>query len=98
MLPQDPRLRGRLFQAGRALADWDQVRLAGEAGLSAAAARAIEAGRLGRTGRAAAAMEEALGRAGVQFIPAIGPFGPGLRSTPPGQRERGALGGRRGAA
>jgi hypothetical protein len=77
MLPQDARLRGRLFGAARVLVGWDQARLAAEAGSSAAAVGA-----------------------GVRFIPAAGPLGPGLRYSPAGQGDRAvdALGARGDAA
>jgi DNA-binding XRE family transcriptional regulator len=82
MLPQDPRLRGRLLRAARVLLDWSQARLACEVRVSTAAVHAVEAGRLGARCAAATAMVRALEAAGVRFLAAAeGGSGPGLRYT-----------------
>jgi DNA-binding XRE family transcriptional regulator len=88
MLPQDPRLRGRLLRAARVLLDWSQARLACEVRVSTAAVHAVEAGRLGARCAAATAMVRALEAAGVRFLAAAeGGSGPGLRYTScPGDR------------
>jgi DNA-binding XRE family transcriptional regulator len=82
MLPQDPRLRGRLLRAARVLLDWSQARLACEVRVSTAAVHAVEAGRLGARCAAATAMVRALEAAGVRFLAAAeGGSGSGLRYT-----------------
>ena len=87
MLPSEPELGGRLLRAARVLLGWGQSRLAGEAGVSTAAVHAVECGRLTTTCPAAVAMLAALERGGVQFIPPIGQFGPGLRYTAQADRR-----------
>jgi DNA-binding XRE family transcriptional regulator len=84
MLPSDPRFQGRLLRSARLLLDWSQARLACEIGSSRSTVHAVESGRLDSACPAAVAMAAALGRAGVEFMPADGRLGPGLRYTPRG--------------
>ena len=81
MLPKDPVIRSRLLRSARLLLDWSQARLACEVGVSTSIIYAVESGRLSAESPAAQAVEQALERGGVQFVPAVDPVGPGLRYT-----------------
>ena len=88
MLPGDRVIRSRLLRCARLLLDWSLARLACEVGVSTSTIYAVESGRLSAASPAAQSVVSALERAGVEFIDAVGPLGPGLRYSSAPQTER----------
>jgi transcriptional regulator with XRE-family HTH domain len=70
----------RQIKAARALLDWSQDQLAGEAGVSIPTIKRLEAqdGPLGGRGETATSIRSALEAAGIEFIDENG-GGPGVR-------------------
>ncbi len=72
-------ITARQIRAGRSLVGWSQAELADRAVLSRNSIQTIEAGKANPTSASLAAIKAALEAGGVEFLPASGGKGEGVR-------------------
>jgi predicted transcriptional regulator len=72
-------ISGRQIRAARALLGWSQQHLADKAVASANAVARLERGQVDSRSSTVLAVEKALMKAGIEFLPAAGGRGEGVR-------------------